>query len=82
MEKLKAMHCDDHIIGKSKFETKDDIGDCLPKYNEKIAEGDEPLKYTFADEFVTLCCKSYALKSNYTGVCLLKGKGIPNYLFR
>lgn len=69
-------------IGKCKFETADDVGNCLKKYNEKIAENDEPLRYPFADEFVALALKTYALKSNFTGKTLLKGKGIPAWMIR
>ena len=50
-----------------KYETEDDVGNCLEEYNKNINEDDEPLRYPFADEFVTLALKTYALKSNLTG---------------
>jgi hypothetical protein len=39
----------------------------------------EPLRYPFADEMVTLALKSYALRNTMTGKCMLKGKGIPEW---
>ena len=73
-------HFDPSKLGYCKFETNDDIGNPLPKYNENISEGDEPLRYEFFDEFVTVALKTYAIKSNITNRFLLKGKGIPEWM--
>jgi len=82
LDKLGQLHCHKTEIGKCKYETADDVGNCLEVYNKNIKEGDEPLRYCFADEAVILALKSYALKSNITGETLLKGKGIPVWMFK
>jgi len=82
MDKLAELHCDPFKIGKCKFETVQDVGDCLEEYNKNVQLGDEPLRYAFADEFVTLALKTYALRSTITGKCLLKGKGIPEFMLK
>ena len=49
LDKIGKKHCDDTELGKCKFETSDDIGDCLEEYNKHVKDGDEPLKYPFFD---------------------------------
>lgn len=81
MKKIEEIHCHDTKIGMSKFETSDDVGDCLEEYNQVIADGDEPLEYPFADEIVCLALKSYAIRSTHkTGKTMIRGKGIPQWM--
>ena len=36
MKKIADIHCDDKLIGMCKFETQDDVGNCLEEYNKKF----------------------------------------------
>ena len=79
MEVLAKVHCHDTNLGACKFETVDDVGNCLQEYNA-LHPDEEPLRYPFADDMVTLALKSYALRNTFTGRYLLKGKGIPEWM--
>jgi hypothetical protein len=40
------------------------------------------MNYPFGDEAVTLTTKSYAIRSTITGKCLLRGKGISEWMMK
>jgi hypothetical protein len=49
MDALGQIHCHKTQIGMSKYETADDVGNCLQITNLQKQPGDEDLKYAFAD---------------------------------
>lgn len=67
MDTLGKIQCHKTQIGMSKYETADDVGNCLQITNLHKQSDDENLRYSYADQGVFLAPKSYAIRSTTTG---------------